>query len=432
MAIHTEALGHATRATRSLAARLDAPRARLNPRLFRQLAFAAVCVAGLAELAQAGAAFFGSEELLWYHQDFPAFYTAAHLVTHGGGDLIYDTAAMAAAEAELARQPVGGTGVLAYFNPPFFALAIAPLSRLSMDRAFQVWTLLSLLLLAANAWMLWRIGATLTRSSRWLLVSAFLTLFPVSYGLQQGQFSLILATSWSSALLLLRNGYERGTGVALAPLLIKPELLLPVAAYMLWKRRWRVFSTLLPLTLAAVVMSIAVVGLPAALGYPAYLLDSTTWDGAGVTSRLMFSWNGVIAMVWDHPGFLLDSAAFVSLAVPTLGAAAYAARGTFAPLAGRFAGQWLLLTIATMLVDPHFYLQDTILIALPAAALLCGAPAEHRPRIAVAIAAGWAMLALGTFPNEHLHVDLFAIYLIAAGVAVFGASRGYWKCAPCV
>jgi cytochrome c oxidase subunit IV len=427
MAIYAEALSQAARATRSAAARLDVPGARLSPALMRRLAFMALCVVGIAEVAQTGAAFFGNEDLLWYHQDFPAFYTAAHLVTHGGGHLIYDTAAMAAAESEIAGHPVGGTGVLAYFNPPFFALAMAPLAWMSMDRAFQVWTIVSLALLAANAWMLWRIGATLSQPSRWLLVAGFLTLVPVSYGLQQGQFSLILATSWGATLLLLRNGHERWSGVALAPLLIKPELLLPVAAYLLWKRRWRVFSTLLPLTLAAVVISIVVVGPSSALAYPAYLSDSTRWDGAGVTSRLMFSWNGIVAMLWDHPGSWFSSVAFVSLSVPTLGAVAYAARGAFAPLAGHFAPQWLLLTVATILVDPHLYLQDTILVALPAAALLCSAPAGQRQCIAVAIAAGWATLALGTFPNEHLHVDLFGIYLVAAGVAVLVARSPYRK-----
>lgn len=406
---------------------------RLDSSQLQRLALFALFVVGMAELAQTGATFFGRAQLLWYHQDFPAFYTAAHFVANGGGSLIYDTAAVAQGELALAGGPVGGTGVLAYFNPPFFALLMAPLSGLSLDRAYQVWTLINLALLGANAWMLWRISAPLARSSRWLLLAAFLTLFPVSYGLHQGQFSLILATSWMSAFLLLRSGRDRWAGVALAPLLIKPELLLLVAAYLLWKRRWRVFSTLVPLAGAAVAVSLGVVGLAAAIDYPAYLLRSTTPAGVGGTSRLMFSWTGIVAMFWDHPGTLGATAAFAALALATLAGVMHALRGAFAPRSERFALQWLLLTLATILVDPHLYLQDTILIALPAAALLCSSPAGQRYRIALAIAGGWAALAFGTFPNEHLGIDVFGLYAVAAaGALLVMNSRYYGKCAPCV
>ena len=64
--------------------------------------------------------------------------------------------------------------------------------------------------------------------------------------LQLGQFSMILLVSWLSSYVLLRDGRDRAAGVALAPLLIKPELLLPVAALLLWKRRSGAFATLLP------------------------------------------------------------------------------------------------------------------------------------------------------------------------------------------
>ena len=85
MAIRTEALGVASRVGRSAVARIELPRVRLHPSALNRLALGAVCLVGGAELVQTAAAFVGSEQLLWYHQDFPAFYTAAHLVTHGGG-----------------------------------------------------------------------------------------------------------------------------------------------------------------------------------------------------------------------------------------------------------------------------------------------------------------------------------------------------------
>lgn len=357
-------------------------------------------------------AFFGDRSLIFYGYDFPAFYAAAHMVADGSGHLIYDVEAVGRRELEIVGAPVGGTGVLAYFNPPFFALLLAPLSLVSIDRAFQLWTLFNLALLAASVLMLRALTPELSRKARWTLILAFVTLVPITYGLAHGQFSLILLTSWSGAYLLLRRNHDAWAGAALAPLLIKPELLIVVAIYVAWKRRWAVFATLAPITVAAVLVSLWVAGLASAIDYPAYLMDSTQWHGAGVTSRLMFDWNGIVAMAWDAPASRLRLALVAVLSIATVVLAARAWRGGFDARSGRFELQWLTLTIATILVDPHFYLQDTIMLALPAFAFLNAVERDQRRRIVLVMVLGWMLLALGTFPNEHLRVNLVGLYLL--------------------
>jgi hypothetical protein len=66
--------------------------------------------AGAAWWLQTALAFFGNDSLRWYHQDFPALYTAGRMVADGSGDLLYDTAALASAELAAAGHPVGGSG----------------------------------------------------------------------------------------------------------------------------------------------------------------------------------------------------------------------------------------------------------------------------------------------------------------------------------
>jgi hypothetical protein len=378
---------------------------------------AALALLGVAEWVQTGATFFGDDRLRWYAQDFPAFYTAAYLVAAGSGHLIYDTTAMAAAELAIAGGPVGGSGVLAYFNPPFFALLLAPLTGLPLDRAYQAWTLFSLALLAIDVAMLWAITAPMPRAWRLALVAGFVTLFPVAYGLQHGQFSLILVTSWTAAFLLLRRRRDALAGAVLSPLLIKPELLIPVTLYLAWKRRWGAIAALAPITALAVAASFATVGVTAALGYPGYLIESTTWDDRGVNTAQMFGWNGLIAMFHDPS----DPFGYAATIVLTL-AALLAVRSSCADEAearpNGFARSWLLLTIATILVDPHFYLQDTVLLGPPAIALMAGVRPHVRSPLAWALLAGWGLLALGTFPNQHLHVNAFALYMAAAAVAL--------------
>jgi hypothetical protein len=384
-----------------------------SPRWF--WAVLALLFVGILWSSPFGAPIFSGSLWTQYHQDFPAPYTAAHLVAIGSGHQLYDLPTIARDEAQFVGHPVGDSGALAYFNPPFFALLLAPLSLLSIDRAFQVWTGLNIALVVVDVWMLWRASSPLSRVTRIVLTVGFLTLYPLIYGLLIGQFSMILVTSWMGAFLLLRGGHERWAGVALAALLIKPELLVPVALFLALKRRRRVFMTLAPITLAAIAISIAVVGPVSALAYPGYVLGSTGWSTNGVAPNVMFSWNGIIAMFWDQPSTVpLATAGIVVMSVVTLLAVGHAWRGAFDPRADRFALQWCVLTVGTVLVDPHLYLQDTTLLALPAISLLATTADRNRSTVALALFGGWALLGLGIYPNERLDLNLFGVYMTAA------------------
>jgi hypothetical protein len=47
--------------------------------------------------------------------------------------------------------------------------------------------------------------------------------------------------------------------------------------------------------------------------------------------------------------------------------------------------------------------------------------------------AGWVMLGLGIYPNEHLGVNLFGLYLAASGVALLlGWKQASVMCGACV
>ena len=160
-------------------------------------------------------------------------------------------------------------------------------------------------------------------------------------------------------------------------------------------------------------------GIHCALAYPSYLLDSTRWSGEGVASNVMFDWNGIAAMVWERPAASPAGLIVVAgLSALTLVGVARWWRGPLDVRSPRFAAQWLLLTIATVLVDPHLYLQDTVLVAPAAAALLAATCAHRRAAVGAVVLAGWAALGLGIYPNEHLHVNAFGIYLVAVLIAV--------------
>lgn len=371
--------------------------------------------------------FFGRSNPFWVREDFTAFYAAGHIVGSGLGSHLYDPGTMRAAEYAAAGRQVGGTGLLMYFNPPFFALLYWPLSHLSLQQAYQAWMLFSVGLLALNSWLLVRLTPGLSRRWHVVLITGYLTLYPVTFGLRLGQFSLILQASWAAGALLLEQRRDRWAGLALAPLLIKPELLIPAGLFILVKRHWGTFITLVPMALAAIVVSVAMVGLATAIHYPGFVLGSTASNGNGVAPNLMVDYSGAIAAAFGNGASVARPLVSTVLAVLSLGAVALLAGQRWAPGARAsvsgwlpvrgveraFRVEWLAISLAAVLCDPHLYLQDTIIVVPAAVALLAALPVRARNRFVIVLAIGWAIQRVALYPNQHLHLDLFALFLTA-------------------
>jgi hypothetical protein len=74
--------------------------------------------------------------------------------------------------------------------------------------------------------------------------------------------------------------------------------------------------------------------------------------------------------------------------------------------------------LATVLADAHLYLQDTILVAPAAVAFAAAQEGGRRHAAGLALAAGWAILGLGSVPNLQWHINLFALYMAALLLAI--------------
>lgn len=365
---------------------------RVQPSGRSNLATVLLAAGGAVFWVQLGAEFLGRHASFWASEDFTVFYVAGRLVAEGAGSFLYHPAVVGAVERAVAGGPVGGSGSLAYFNPPFFALLFLPLTELPLKQAFQAWTLFNIALVAITTWQLWQLAAPLDRRWRVILTVGFLSFYPVAYGLRLGQFSLLLTAGSAGAYLFLRQRRERLAGFALALLLIKPELLLPPVAFFAWKRRWRVLQGLLPMMGIAIIISVRIVGWQEAVRYPSYLLHSTTWQDNGVGTPMMFGWNGLLAVAWRHGPAQVELIGATVLALVGLAAAAIAWRGELRWRSQHFAAQWLWLTLATLLADPHLYIQDTV-VAVPAVVAFLARSGRHGQRIAAAgLVVGWLVL----------------------------------------
>ena len=356
--------------------------------------------------------------------DFAEPYAAARLIASGDGHQIYQPLRILSVEPD--RQGRADFP-LVYLHPPVVASVLVPIARLPFNQAYQVWTVLNLLLLGVDCWLVWLIAEPFSKPARALILIGLLTLVPVSFNLLLGQFWTIGLFGWSGAYLFLRRGHERVAGIALSALVVSPQHLVPVVAFLIWKRKWRVLGSLVPVMLLAAAVSIAIVGPSEALRYPAFVLEYAAHNRYGMATDIMYGWNGLLGSVFGagHPG--LETLAAAPLALCTLFVAVLVWRGPIDVAGAEFPRKWLLLTAATALSDPSWFLPGTVIL-VPAAVGYLAADRWRRSAMAVAVlTTGWLLLNLGLFPNQYLHFSIFTAYVVA-GFALVSAHA--WGTTP--
>ena len=72
-----------------------------------------------------------------------------------------------------------------------------------------------------------------------------------------------------------------------------------------------------------------------------------------------------------------------------------------------------VVTLGTVLVDPNFFIQDTLILASAALGFAAAAQGLQRPVALGAIALGWVILAFGLYPGGALGLNVFSLYVAA-------------------
>lgn len=168
--------------------------------------------------------------------DFPAFYAAGTIASHGDVEKVFDAERLEAQERDLG---VTG-GYIAFPYPPYVAELYRPFAALPYRVAYALHTLLMVAALVAGIWLLRPLVPSLARNPL-VLGAAVALCFPMLRALTGGQNTpltfLLLVASWR---LLARHPYL--AGVVLGLLLFKPQAaVLVVVLHALW-RRWRVVA----------------------------------------------------------------------------------------------------------------------------------------------------------------------------------------------
>jgi hypothetical protein len=324
--------------------------------------------------------------------DFLQFYTAAQIVSDGDGQRLYDWTVF----AERLRRAVPGTGDLLFLSvyPPQLALALAPLGRLSYFGALAAWAVVSILLYALCCHLIsrefpeWREPPV----AWWLLA---LTFVPFQQVILHGQVGVLVLACFTGAWVALRQHRLFQFGLLLGAVCFKPPFLLAALAAAVLTRSARVVAGVAVGTVSQLLTVAIILGPDIWLDYLEKVL---------VLLRAPDMFEPKLWQMHSLKGFwqlllgtgTVASALWAGTAIVALGAAAYVWRRTDSPDLRMSA-----LVIVTVLVSPHLYIYDLVVIAVALAALarwlLGRAASPAAPTIRVLMHLVWWAPLIGPF-----------------------------------
>ena len=299
--------------------------------------------------------------------DFVQFYTTASAAREGR---LSDVAVMSGLHAQQIRVvPESHASHFPPVYPPQVALVLRPLAYLSYRQAYLAWALVTVLLYAGAVRLLLR--AT-PRLSAWpahvgWIAAAFPALWFV---VLHGQLSVLALLSLAAACVALRHRRTWLAGVALGLLAYKPSLFVPAVALCALAGEWRMVAGAGLAGLGQFALAVLIVDLELVRGYILTMIELLQKPDAVATNLpLMHS----LRTFWLRlvPGSAAMGCYVASAAVVAI-AAARGWRTTEDPL-----HRIGLLAIAMVLISPHLFVYDLVVIVptlLAVADALVGSP----------------------------------------------------------
>ena len=353
-----------------------------------------------------------------YIRDFLHFYTQGMVVREHDRAALYDIDALAAtaerAAPEIPKQlypPVYG---------PQVGFLFAPLSAVPYVTALYVWLFITILGYGACVYAIWREDRTLRREALTVVILA-LGAPGLHFALSFGQVSLIGLACFTAMWISLRRGHLFTAGLALGALAYKPPLAIVAAVVFVVRREWRVVAGAMAAVLVQALVAALYWGPGVFLDYghallrlPDYIAAMEPHPELAQTIRSMFTTFGLT------PRATLAATLASSLAIVSATVWAWR-RDESIDVA------FIALGSATLLIDPHFYAYD--LLVLTPALMLALAQSIGRGQWSL----GWTALGvyaapivsmLGIWPQVPWTILALAIFLLAAILVQREAERG--------
>jgi len=307
-------------------------------------------------------------------QDFLPFYIAAQLIRENRAGDLFD---MRIADQELQAiipQPSAGQPVrprLPMVYGPQVGLLFVPLTHFSFPVAARIFAAFSALLYFACIFAIWRTCSGLCPFAS-LVGLAALAFPPFFHFVARGQISALVLACFTAAFLALRARRDGWAGIAFGCLIFKPQFLLAILLILLLAAAWRLLIATVLSASAQLALTWMYFGSAVMRSYLSTLLHVSRWIDMAEPGRAPIQMHSLRAfwsllVPWPRPAFALYL--LTSIFVIVLAAALWKSA---LPLAPRFSA----LTLAAVLVNPHLFVYDLLVLA-PALLLLADWSLRH-------------------------------------------------------
>jgi hypothetical protein len=351
--------------------------------------------------------------------DFIHLYTIGHLAFEGEYPRVRNVDQMHARQVELV--PASATEYYLPVYPPQAALLFAPFTRLPYRAAVSVWFLALITGYAAIVSITWRSVRDVLPDRRFVAAAA--AAFPPFWFLVlAGQTAIIPLLGFFLAWLALRANRPFLAGLAFGLLSLKPQFAIVLSFVVVFTAQWRMLLgglCSIALQMSAVIAILGVQALRSyfdtimAMPHIERFLEPDPWR--------MHSLRTITNLVPGTPGHVLWF--LISAAVTAIVVWVWRSRAKLTTRLG-------MLVLGTVLVNPHLFLYDAIVLVLPL--LWLGALVENeRPLWRMAYwHAIYMLFVFFLFPTARLFFVQFSVLLmlwlfcrVAKGIRAAEAAR---------
>lgn len=199
--------------------------------------------------------------------DLTVLYTGGWIVGQGDAARLYDLRE----QAQIERRLFNRKDLLPYVHPPFQALLLAPLTRLSPGKAYVVLGSINVLLWLFFQHLLRPHTPVPRNPYRYILLCSLFP--PLWIALLQGQSTVLLLVLLSLTFVCLKRGQDFMAGVFLGLGLYKFPIVLPFALICLLSRKWKLMGGFGVSASLLGMLSVAAVRPSGVLSYANLLID---------------------------------------------------------------------------------------------------------------------------------------------------------------
>jgi Gpi18-like mannosyltransferase len=343
--------------------------------------------------------------------DYLAHWTGGALFLDGRGADLYDIEAQRAVQADI----IGPSTSLSWFvSPPLVAVLYAPLAALDYTSSALIWSLISVLLLAACLWSLRDLAPRVMSEHPRLVVLIVCASASVVELVGGGQDSVFVLAVWLVAIRLIRSPHQVLAGAVLGLALLKPQHVVLVPLVLLASRRLAALGGFVLVALLQTALTLLVVGPGATMQWFAAISGGqfTEQVQAGQAWKMVSIPAFLHALVPQnlHPGsmtlivLMVIAAAAASLVRRVLNLPLLESHGRKNRAALIVDSDPVALLIAalatTVAFSPHLVVYDAILVVPVALFLL-----EHRPSRTVRLALVVFFATTWLAPTLHIAAD---------------------------